>query len=179
MRTPEKKTPEKSAPDAKPRRRLVALGLGANLGDPAANVRRAVELLREAGLEFAALSSLYRTPPWGVTDQPDFINACALVRTAMQPLALLDLVQATEKDMGRRRTLRWGPRVIDIDILFDEDFMTWRDARLILPHPGLLERAFVALPLAEIAPDLVIGETRLADAAAGIDAEGVVRVSAF
>lgn len=167
-----------TAPEEKTRRRLVGLGLGANLGDPAANLRRAVELLKDAGLEFEALSSLYRTRPWGVTDQPDFVNACALARTDLHPLALLDLVQATENAMGRRRTLRWGPRAIDIDILFDEDF-SWRDARLTLPHPGLMERAFALLPLAEIAPGLVIGGMRLAEAAEKIDSDGVIRLSAF
>ena len=159
-------------------RRCVGLGLGANLGDPAANLRRAVALLREAGLEIEAISSLYRTKPWGVTDQPDFINACALARTALEPLALLDLVQATERAMGRRPTRRWGPRPIDIDLLFIED-APWRDRRLTLPHEGLMERAFVLLPLAEIAPDLVVGGRRLADAADVVDRSGVVRIGAF
>jgi 2-amino-4-hydroxy-6-hydroxymethyldihydropteridine diphosphokinase len=158
--------------------RRVGLGLGANLGDPAANLRRAVDSLRAAGLEFEAISSLYRTRPWGVTDQPDFVNACALARTALEPLALLDLTQATEQAMGRRPSLRWGPRPIDIDLLFYEDAI-WRDTRLTLPHEGLLERAFVLLPLAEIAPDLSIHGVRIADAAKKIDRSGVVRLGAF
>jgi 2-amino-4-hydroxy-6-hydroxymethyldihydropteridine diphosphokinase len=158
--------------------RRVGLGLGANLGDPAANLRRAVALLREAGLDIEAVSSLYRTKPWGVTDQPDFVNACALARSALEPLALLDLVQATERAMGRRPTRRWGPRPIDIDILFIED-APWRDRRLILPHEGLMQRAFVLLPLAEIAPDLIIGGANLADAARDVDRSGVVRIGAF
>lgn len=156
----------------------VGIGLGANLGAPAENLRRAVELLREAGLAFDALSSLYVTKPWGVTDQPDFINACALARTTLAPLALLDLFKAIEQAMGRRETRRWGPRVIDIDLLFYEDW-SWRDDRLTLPHPALGERAFVLLPLAEIAPDMVIGGLALADAAARIDASGIARVSSF
>ncbi len=157
---------------------LVALGLGANLGDPVANLRRAVELLAQAGLRFEALSSLYRTKPWGVTDQPDFVNACALARTTLAPLALLDLAQATEKALGRRRTRRWGPRAIDIDLLLYGDAQ-WRDERLILPHPGLMERAFVLLPLAEIAPEFVVGSVHLAEAASKIDPAGVVRLAAF
>jgi 2-amino-4-hydroxy-6-hydroxymethyldihydropteridine diphosphokinase len=157
---------------------LVGLGLGANLGDPAANLRRAVAALARAGLSFEALSSLYRTKPWGVTDQPDFVNACALARTDLEPLALLDLLQATEKALGRRRTLRWGPRAIDIDLLFHDD-ATWRDARLTLPHPGLMQRAFVLLPMAEIAPEIVIGGVRLADAARKIDSDGVRRIGPF
>lgn len=156
----------------------IGIGLGANLGDPADNLRRAVALLGEAGLAFDALSSLYATKPWGVTDQPDFINACALARTALSPLNLLDLFKETEQAMGRRETRRWGPRVIDIDLLFYEDW-SWSDDRLTLPHPGLTERAFVLLPLAEIAADLVIDGVRLADAAAQINANGVTRVSSF
>ena len=168
---------ELTKPDPLPLRR-VGLGLGANLGDPAANLRRAVALLREAGLDIEAVSSLYRTKPWGVTDQPDFVNACALARSALEPLALLDLVQATERAMGRRPTRRWGPRPIDIDLLFIED-MRWRDRRLTLPHEGLMQRAFVLLPLAEIAPDLVIDGLRLAEAAGVVDRSGVVRMGAF
>jgi 2-amino-4-hydroxy-6-hydroxymethyldihydropteridine diphosphokinase len=167
-----------TAPDAGKGPALVGLGLGANLGDPVANLRRAVGALARAGVRFEALSSLYRTKPWGVTDQPDFVNACALARTDLEPLALLDLVQATEKALGRRRTRRWGPRAIDIDLLFYGE-ATWRDARLTLPHPGLMERAFVLLPLAEIAPELAIGGVRLAEAAKKIDSDGVLRMGAF
>ena len=168
-----------TAPDAvaKPPA-LVGLGLGANLGDPAANLRRAVEALARAGLRFEALSSLYRTRPWGVTDQPDFVNACALARTTLEPLALLDLLQATEQALGRRRTRRWGPRAIDIDLLFYDDAI-WRDARLTLPHPGLMERAFVLLPMAEIAPEKVIGGVSLAEAASKIDPDGAWRIGPF
>ena len=157
---------------------LVGLGFGANLGDPAASLRRAVALLREAGLRIEAVSSLYATAPWGVTDQPDFVNACALARTGLAPLALLDLLKATEQAMGRRETRRWGPRVIDIDLLFYDD-IAWRDARLTLPHPGLFERAFVLLPLAEIAPDRVVAGTRLGEAARATDAVGVRRLEDF
>jgi 2-amino-4-hydroxy-6-hydroxymethyldihydropteridine diphosphokinase len=158
--------------------RRIGLGLGANLGDREGNLRRAVAVLSEAGLLFDALSSLYVTKPWGVADQPDFINACALARTILAPPALLDLLKATEHAMGRKETRRWGPRVIDIDLLFYEDW-SWRDDRLILPHPGVLKRAFVLAPLAEIAPDLVIEGQALAQAAAAIDRSGIARVSSF
>jgi 2-amino-4-hydroxy-6-hydroxymethyldihydropteridine diphosphokinase len=167
-----------TAPDHGEVPALVGLGLGANLGDPTANLRRAVEALTQAGLRFEALSSLYRTKPWGVTDQPDFVNACALARTDLEPLALLDLVQETEQALGRRRTRRWGPRVIDIDLLFYGD-TAWRDARLTLPHPGLMERAFVLLPMAEIAPEVTIGGVSLAEAASKIASEGVRRIGDF
>jgi 2-amino-4-hydroxy-6-hydroxymethyldihydropteridine diphosphokinase len=167
-----------SAPEPVAKERRIGLGLGANLGDAPGSLRRAVDLLREAGLVFDALSSLYSTKPWGVTDQPDFVNACALARTYLDPLPLLDLIKATEQAMGRRETRRWGPRVIDIDLLFYDD-LRWRDERLTLPHPGVLERAFVLLPLAEIAPDLVLDGTRLATAAAAADSRGIARLSPF
>ncbi len=167
-----------SAPEQETRYALVGLGLGANLGDPAANLRRAVALLREAGLRFEAVSSLFATKPWGVTDQPGFVNACALARTALDPFALLDLVQATEKAMGRRRTRRWGPRVIDIDILFYESLRI-SHRKLSLPHEGLMQRAFVLLPLAEIAAHLEFDGTTIGEAAAKTDASGVVRIAAF
>jgi 2-amino-4-hydroxy-6-hydroxymethyldihydropteridine diphosphokinase len=167
-----------SAPELPGRESRIGLGLGANLGDPAENLRRAVAALRDAGLAFDALSSLYATPPWGVTDQPDFVNACALARTRLAPLDLLNLVKATELSLGREDTRRWGPRLIDIDLLFYGD-LTWRDERLVLPHPGLMERAFVLVPLAEIAPGLSIGGVRLADAAQRTDADGIRRLSSF
>ncbi len=167
-----------SAPEISPGGSLVGLGLGANLGDPAENLRRAVAALGEAGIAFEALSSLYVTPPWGVTDQPDFVNACALARTSLAPLDLLDLLKATERALGREETRRWGPRIIDIDLLFHGE-LTWRDDRLTLPHPGLLERVFVLVPLAEIAPDLRVGGARLAEAARRVDASGVRRLGPF
>jgi 2-amino-4-hydroxy-6-hydroxymethyldihydropteridine diphosphokinase len=167
-----------SAPEPARREHRIGLGLGANLGDPPASLRRAVALLGEAGLAFDAVSSLYATKPWGVTDQPDFVNACALARTTLDPLPLLDLLKATERAMGRRETRRWGPRAIDLDLLFYDD-LAWRDERLVLPHPGVLERAFVLLPLAEIAPDQVIGGTRMAQAAAAADTTGVAWLQAF
>jgi 2-amino-4-hydroxy-6-hydroxymethyldihydropteridine diphosphokinase len=167
-----------SAPDFSPKESLIGLGLGANLGERAENLRRAVAALRDAGLAFDALSSLYATPPWGVIDQPEFVNACALARTRLAPLDLLDLLKATERALGREETRRWGPRIIDIDLLFYDDLI-WCDDRLVLPHPGLLERAFVLVPLAEIAPGLRIAGARLADAARGVDTSGIRRLACF
>ena len=167
-----------SAPEPESELRRIGLGLGANLGDREGSLRRAVTMLGRAGLIFDALSSLYATKPWGVVDQPDFINACALARTTLAPPALLDLVKATERSLGRQETGRWGPRIIDIDLLFYEDW-SWRDDNLILPHPGVLERAFVLAPLAEIAPDLAIAGQGVAEAAATIERNGITRVSSF
>lgn len=154
------------------------MGLGANLGDAAQNLRRAVAALDAAGLRFEALSSLYASKAWGVTDQPDFINACALARTSLAPPDLLDLVKATERGLGRTPSRRWGPREIDIDILF-YDNLDWRDERLILPHPGLFSRGFVLAPLAEIAPGLRLGGKTIAEALIGVDTTGIRRLDAF
>ena len=101
------------------------------------------------------MSSLYRTPPWGKTDQPDFINAAAEIRTSLEPRALLALCLDAEHELKRVRQERWGPRIVDIDILAFGDRVI-REAGLEIPHPRILERAFVLVPLAEIAPELEI-----------------------
>jgi 2-amino-4-hydroxy-6-hydroxymethyldihydropteridine diphosphokinase len=105
--------------------------------------------------------------------QPDYANACALGRTDLAPLDLLDAIKQLELDLGRVDTVRWGPRVIDIDILF-YGALSYQDARLVIPHRDLLRRAFVLIPLAEIAPDLIIGGVRVADAARALP-QGDVR----
>jgi len=156
----------------------IGLGLGSNLGDSSDHLRQAVEQLSRAGVRFEALSSLYRSPPWGVLDQPEFVNACALARTELEPLALLDLVQNIEKTMGRRKTRRWGPRLIDIDVLFYGD-VAIRHPRLTLPHEAILQRAFVLAPLAEIAPDLILGGQTVTEALAHVDSAGLERIGAF
>lgn len=143
----------------------IGLGLGGNVGDPAASVRAALAALTVRGVaRIEKVSSLYRTAPWGGVPQPDYANACAIGRTELPPLDLLDAIKRLERDLGRVDTLRWGPRVIDIDILFYGD-LSMQDERLVIPHRDLLRRAFVLIPLAEIAPDLVIGGRRVADAA--------------
>src|SRR3954454_12983942 len=100
-------------------------------------------------------SSLYRTPPWGKTDQPDFLNACTEIATNHPPRALLALCLDAERTLKRERRERWGPRIIDIDILVYGN-RTVHEAGLDIPHPRMLERAFVLTPLAEIAPDLLV-----------------------
>jgi 2-amino-4-hydroxy-6-hydroxymethyldihydropteridine diphosphokinase len=151
----------------------VGLGLGGNVGDPARAIRAAVEGLATLGIaEIDRLSSLYRTAPWGGVPQPDYANACAIGRTALAPLDLLDAIKQLERDLGRVDTVRWGPRVIDIDILFYGD-ISMQDERLVIPHRDLMRRAFVLIPLAEIAPDLTIGGRRVADAAREIGAGDV------
>jgi len=144
----------------------VYLGLGANVGDTQDNLRAAVRLLRQSGCSVTAVSSMYLTKPVGVTDQPDFLNAVIAVRTALGPLDVLRVCESVEETLGRERTIRWGPRVIDIDILLYEGVAVDEEG-LVVPHPRMLERAFVLVPLAEIAPDVEVAEGLTAREAAG------------
>ena len=147
------------------------MALGGNVGDKAGTLRRALRALGgEPGIELTAVSRLYRTAPWGKTDQDWFVNACALARTDLAPETLLDRVKALEAELGRKPGERWGPRVIDIDIIAYDD-VELTGGRLTLPHPELFNRAFVLVPLAEIAPERVIGGRRVGEAAASLDAE--------
>jgi 2-amino-4-hydroxy-6-hydroxymethyldihydropteridine diphosphokinase len=155
------------------------VGLGGNVGDMLATldagVRRFVDGI---AVKLVARSSDYRTPPWGVTDQPPFINCTIAVETALSPRALLQRALSVERALGRDRAReqRWGPRAIDIDLLaYDDVILNGPD--LILPHPRLFERAFVLVPLAEIVPDLVIGGRRIADAAAAVDSRGIEKLA--
>lgn len=152
------------------------LGLGGNLGDPAAAMAAALRALDgHAGVSVAAVSSLYRTPPWGVTDQPDFLNAVAAVDTRLSARQLLDLCLEVERGLKRVRGERWGPRVIDIDILLFGDERVDEEG-LQLPHPRMTGRAFVLVPLAEIAPDLRIGGKSAVEHLAALDAGGIERL---
>ena len=151
------------------------LGLGGNLGDPAGSMGAALRMLdADPSTEVVAVSSLYRTPPWGKTDQPDFLNATAEVLTAHSPRALLDLCLEAERKLKRVRQERWGPRLIDIDILVFGDRAV-HEHGLDIPHPRMLERAFVLAPLAEIAPDVAMKGKTLADWLAEADTAGIER----
>ena len=132
---------------------IAYIALGSNLGDKEKNLRRALLLLTQQGVEVVRVSSFLSTEPYGVTDQPQFLNAVACVRTSLAPLALLDVLLATELAMGRVRLRRWGERNIDLDLLLYEDVVL-DTPRLRLPHPDMQNRDFVLLPLAEIAPEL-------------------------
>ena len=134
----------------------VFLGLGSNLGEPRRNILRAVDLLREQSqCEAAQLSPLYVTPPMGGVTQPDFINAALEIYTPLAPLDLLEICKAIEQDMGREQSVRWGPRLIDIDILLYADRII-DEPNLSIPHIGLGERSFVLYPLADLDSQLVI-----------------------
>lgn len=132
---------------------IAYIALGSNLGDKEKNLRRALLLLTQQGVEVVRVSSFLSTEPYGVTDQPQFLNAVACVRTSLAPLALLDVLLATELAMGRVRLRHWGERNIDLDLLLYEDVVLDLP-RLRLPHPDMQNRDFVLLPLAEIAPEL-------------------------
>jgi 2-amino-4-hydroxy-6-hydroxymethyldihydropteridine diphosphokinase len=133
------------------------LGLGSNLGDKEVMIARALALLgEEPGIRIAGRSGDYRTPPWGDTDQDWFVNACAAIDTALAPAELLAACLKVENRLGRQRTRKWGPRSIDIDVLDYEGRAFGERAGLIAAAPFVLERAFVLVPLAELAPDLVI-----------------------
>lgn len=156
-------------------RERVFLSLGGNLGDPAAAMAAALAMLdADPQTSLVSVSSLYRTPPWGKTDQPDFLNAAAELSTGRSPRALLDLCLDAERRLKRVRAERWGPRLIDMDILVFGDRVLHEDG-LEIPHPRMLDRAFVMVPLAEIAPDLVVAGRPVSAHLARLDAAGIDR----
>lgn len=149
------------------------LGLGGNVGDPRAAMAAALQRLdNDPDCRMLAVSRLYRTPPWGKTDQADFLNCCAMVATRLAPQPLLELCLGIERDLKRVRIERWGPRTIDIDILTydDQDVST---ETLAIPHPRITERAFVLVPLADIAPQLEISGRKVSEWLTVIDAGGI------
>jgi 2-amino-4-hydroxy-6-hydroxymethyldihydropteridine diphosphokinase len=154
------------------------LALGGNVGCVRNTFDAAIAMLcQDTAVELAARSSNYRTPPWGVTEQPPFLNAVIAVTTSLSPHALLARAQACERAFGRDRAREqhWGPRTIDIDILAYDDVIL-HDPDLTLPHPHLFERAFVLVPLAEIAPDRIIAGIRVRDALERVDASGIEKL---
>ena len=155
------------------------IALGGNVGDVRATFDRAVAVLCEdRTVQLTARSSDYRTPPWGVTDQPAFVNAVIAVSTSLSPHALLARMQGCERALGRDRARerRWGPRPIDLDLLAYDD-VALRDSDLMLPHPRLFERAFVLVPLAEIAADRIIAGIRVRDGLARVDTGGIEKLT--
>lgn len=132
----------------------IFLLLGSNEGDAAENLRIAREKIEAGAGKILARSSLYRSAAWGITQQPDFLNQVLEIASELAPEALLETILGIEMSMGRVRKQKWGPRLIDIDLLFYGDETRNTDS-LVLPHPGIPERKFTLLPLSEIAPDLV------------------------
>lgn len=155
------------------------VALGSNLGDSRRILVEAVDVLDAwPGIRFLATSRFYRTPPWGMTDQPDFLNAVVRLHTDLSPHTLLDALMDIERRAGRVRDgVRWGPRTLDLDLLH-MDGVSIADDRLTLPHPRIAERAFVLLPLAELAPTLLLpGQGRVDELLQRVDAQGCVPLS--
>lgn len=152
------------------------LGLGGNLGDPMQSMGAALRGVdADAATAIVAVSSVYRTPPWGKTDQPDFLNCAAEVATSLSPRELLQLCLSTEQMLKRVRLERWGPRIVDLDVLVYGDEAI-SEPGLAIPHPRMLERAFVMVPLAEIAPDLLLSGSTAAEHAAALDSAGITKL---
>jgi len=153
--------------------REVFIGTGSNLGDRSKALGNAAALL-EPDVRIIKASKIYETPPWGYEDQPAFLNQVLQVETELDPCALLDHLKQIEKKLGRKTTFRYGPRAIDLDILFYSDLIYSTDS-LQVPHPLAAERAFVLVPLLEIAPDFVhpaLGKT-IRELAREVDSSGI------
>jgi 2-amino-4-hydroxy-6-hydroxymethyldihydropteridine diphosphokinase len=154
------------------------VALGGNVGDVRSSFDRAIAMLCDGTVvRLVARSADYRTAPWGITDQPPFINAVIAVATSLAPHDLFARALKVERALGRDRSRerRWGPRTIDLDLLAYDDLVV-HHTDLTLPHPRLLERAFVLVPLAEIAPDRMIAGIRMSEAAARVGPSGVEKL---
>ncbi len=136
--------------------KVAYLGIGGNIGDTKKNIEETIELLKKNDeIEVIRVSSFYETEPVGYTDQAWFLNVVVEIETSLEPLKLLDYCQHVENELKRERTIRWGPRTIDVDILLYEDFISDSEI-LTVPHPRMTERAFAMIPLYEINSNLLI-----------------------
>lgn len=133
---------------------IVYIGIGSNLGKKEENCLKAIKLLSGMGIVIREKSSIYETEPWGAKDQPMFINVAVEAETEKEPLELLETLKHIESDMGRQDSYRWGPRIIDLDILLYNDIVM-NAPNLRIPHPLMHQREFILMPLSEIAPDKV------------------------
>ncbi len=157
------------------------VALGGNVGDVRSTFRAAIsDICALAQATLLARSSDYTTPPWGEEQQPPFINACIEIETALAPDPLLSVLQDVERKFGRDRSRerRWGPRTLDLDLIAYDD-LALKTRALTLPHPRLFERAFVLVPLAEIAPRRKIGGRNVEAALADVSSEGIERLAAL
>lgn len=133
---------------------IVYIGIGSNLGNREENCEKAVTLLTRKGIKVIKRSSFYETEPWGVREQPKFINMAVEAETRLEPEELLKTIKEIESNLGRRESIRWGPRTIDLDILLYND-LTVKTQDLKIPHPHIKDREFILKPLSEIAPDKI------------------------
>ena len=153
-----------------------ALAFGSNIGDKTANIEAALSALDGYdGLRVILKSAFYRTEPWGLTDQDWFVNACALVETALGARDLLRVCKDIETDLGRAPSVRWGPRLIDVDIIAISN-TSLADPDLVIPHRSATERAFVLVPLCEIAPETDLGGLTAGQALQRIDTAGIEKM---
>ncbi|HWS22818.1 MAG TPA: 2-amino-4-hydroxy-6-hydroxymethyldihydropteridine diphosphokinase [Anaerolineales bacterium] len=155
----------------------IFIGLGTNLGDKFANLQAALDALGEF-VEIAKISSIYQTAPWGYAEQDDFYNIVIEVNTDLAPLDLLDRLKTLESDLGRTESFRYGPRIIDMDILMYADLI-YISERLGIPHPRMAERAFVLAPFAEIAPEVIhpILKKTIKQLLSEVDSSGVKKLT--
>lgn len=132
----------------------IYIGIGSNLGNREENCDKAVSLLKDNGIKVTQFSSMIETEPWGLEGQPKFINMAVEAETVLSPQKLLKLLKGIESEIGREESERWGPRVIDLDILLYDDLIL-KTSELEIPHPHISERDFVLKPLSEIAPEMI------------------------
>lgn len=152
------------------------LGLGSNLGDKRDYLEKALEKLKNhPSIDVLKISSFYETEPVGYKAQDWFLNIVVKIATSLTPLELLDFCQSIEKDLLRKRDIRWGPRTIDVDILLYENYSCQSD-KLTIPHPRMMERAFVLVPLEEIEPDLIIEDMEIFQLLENINRAGIKKV---
>jgi 2-amino-4-hydroxy-6-hydroxymethyldihydropteridine diphosphokinase len=156
---------------------VAVLGLGGNIGDTRSLMAAAIErLAKNPEIELQSVSALYHTPPWGKTDQPPFLNAAVKIETTLSPTALLKRALGVERELGRERGERWGPRTIDIDILlYGTDLVDQPGLRI--PHPRLKERAFALAPLVDVVPDAEVSGRRASEWLAESDRAGMERLA--
>jgi 2-amino-4-hydroxy-6-hydroxymethyldihydropteridine diphosphokinase len=132
----------------------VIIAIGTNLGNRKENIETAIQKIKENGINIEKVSPIYETPPYGYTDQPAFLNCAVLAKTILSPHKLLDTLLSIEKEMGRVRKIHWGPRIIDLDIIFYDNLII-DEPDLKIPHPDMQNREFVLKPINDIAPCFV------------------------